>query len=198
MTIFQTIMTAVRDARAGCQADAERQRRDFRFQQWRQTELVGANSDGRVREPIFFDSTHRLTKANLRDGMRYLAEHGANSFSLQGGIDGGDRMSTFADGDYSPYIAEWEVDLDPFVDDLGISILARCAYRDCRAPIPASGCIGVSTSRLDSRTRICSRCGTREALSGEALFAEPRFASLPAEATQLTDEIRASFPKAAP
>lgn len=46
------------------------------------------------------------------------------------------------------------------------SAAQRCAYEDCRAPLPGPyGTAGVSLSRADSETLICSRCGTREALT---------------------------------
>ncbi|HZT04553.1 MAG TPA: hypothetical protein VFA39_20055 [Steroidobacteraceae bacterium] len=41
----------------------------------------------------------------------------------------------------------------------------QCAYTDCRAALPgAYGTPGVSLSRADNTTLICSRCGQREAL----------------------------------
>lgn len=40
----------------------------------------------------------------------------------------------------------------------------RCAYKDCKVLLPGTVGAGVSTSRLDSRTLICSKCGVREAL----------------------------------
>lgn len=40
-----------------------------------------------------------------------------------------------------------------------------CAYPDCGKTIPATyGVPGVSMSRLDNKTLICSECGMREAL----------------------------------
>ena len=38
-----------------------------------------------------------------------------------------------------------------------------CAYRDCRRVLPGSDGPGVSLSRADSKTVICSDCGVREA-----------------------------------
>lgn len=50
------------------------------------------------------------------------------------------------------------------------SAAQRCAYEDCRAPLPGPyGTAGVSLSRGDSQTLICSRCGTREALDPRLL-----------------------------
>lgn len=44
-----------------------------------------------------------------------------------------------------------------------------CGYRDCAKPIPPTyGEPGVSLSRLDGRTLICSACGTREAFGNVA------------------------------
>ncbi len=46
----------------------------------------------------------------------------------------------------------------------------RCAYKRCRAPIPQrKAAPGLSTSRIDGTTRICSDCGTGEAMSMRAL-----------------------------
>lgn len=50
------------------------------------------------------------------------------------------------------------------------SAAQRCAYEDCLAPLPGPyGTPGVSLSRADSETLICSRCGTREALDPRLL-----------------------------
>lgn len=46
----------------------------------------------------------------------------------------------------------------------------RCAYTRCGKPIPPTyGVPGVSLSRTDSKTLICSACGTAEALLGKNL-----------------------------
>lgn len=46
----------------------------------------------------------------------------------------------------------------------------RCAYADCCAPLPGPyGTPGVSLSRADGQTFICSGCGTREALNRNLL-----------------------------
>ena len=44
-----------------------------------------------------------------------------------------------------------------------------CGYRDCENVIPPKyGEPGVSLSRLDNRTLICSECGTKEAFGGKS------------------------------
>ena len=46
----------------------------------------------------------------------------------------------------------------------------RCAYTDCRAPLSGPfGTPGVSLSRADNETLICSGCGRREALNRNLL-----------------------------
>lgn len=112
MTLYSQIMDAVADARAACHRDAESQRRDWKFQHWRQTELTGADEHHQRHgsgDPIFFDTKFPLTKRNLLDGLRQLRDGGAVSANLAGGIDGSED---FAFSDYQPYIAEWDVSID--------------------------------------------------------------------------------------
>lgn len=48
----------------------------------------------------------------------------------------------------------------------------RCAYRDCGKFLPtpvAYGTVGISLSRADNKTLICSECGVREAMEPELL-----------------------------
>lgn len=118
-TLYSQLMGAVKDARAICQRDADSQRRDFRFQHWRETELTGADEHGSRHgsgDPIFFGPRCPLTKKNLVDALRQLREGGAVSANLAGGIDGSDD---FGFSDYQPYIAEWDVNIDtPTMDRL--------------------------------------------------------------------------------
>lgn len=52
--------------------------------------------------------------------------------------------------------------------------IKRCAYKDCRRVLPGDGRCGpgISLSRLDSKTAICSDCGVREALYPRLLNTE--------------------------
>lgn len=115
MTLFSQIMDAVKDARAACARDAEGQRRDFKFQRWRQTEVTGGDGNGNRHgpgEPIFFGGQFPLTKRNLLDALRQLRDGGAVTANIAGGIDGGDYFDSIDSGDYQPYIAEWDVSID--------------------------------------------------------------------------------------
>lgn len=55
-------------------------------------------------------------------------------------------------------------------------VQTHCAYRDCKRKLPVPkkgqsqyGMRGVSLSRADSKTIICSRCGEREAFYPQLL-----------------------------
>jgi hypothetical protein len=53
--------------------------------------------------------------------------------------------------------------------------LQHCAYLTCRKIIPAEYGPGVSLSRADNKTLICSSCGTGEALLPRGALTAGRF-----------------------
>lgn len=115
MTLFSQIIDAVKDAKAVCQRDADKQRRDYKFQRWRETEVTPADAQGQrfgTGDPVFFGGKYPLTKARLLDTLRRFREEGAVGACIAGGIDGGDYFDSFDSGDYQPYIAEWDVTID--------------------------------------------------------------------------------------